>query len=85
MVQTNFSSLQNLLKKTIALSQQALDSYHPQLHIQETGTVTYLGKGIARATGLPNVQAEELLKFPGGRFGMAYNLERDEVGIILYR
>ena len=90
---------QSLLDETIAISQHVLDNHHPQLQIEEVGTVTYLGRGIARAVGLPSVQAEELVRFPGNRvlmqslmetpktalhrYGMAYNLDRDEVGIIL--
>ena len=76
-------SWQNLLDESISLSQQVLDNYQPQLKIEEIGEVTYLGGGIARATGLPNVEAEELVKLAGNRFGMAYNLDPDEVGIIL--
>lgn len=74
---------QSLLGESIELSQQVLDDYRPQLQIEEVGTVTYLGGGIAHAVGLPSVQAEELVRFPRNRFGMAYNLDRDRVGIIL--
>jgi F-type H+-transporting ATPase subunit alpha len=62
---------------------QALDSRMTALTVQEIGTVTHLGQGIAYVTGLPGVQAEELVRFPGGLFGMAYNLDADEVGVIL--
>ena len=83
MVNINSLSWQSLLDETIAISQQVLDHHQPQLQIEEVGMVTYLGGGIARAVGLPSVQAEELVKFPGHCYGMAYNLDRDEVGIIL--
>ena len=83
MTDINPLSWPSLLDETIALSQQVLDNYHPQLQIEEVGTVTYLGGGIARAIGLPSVQAEELVRFPENRFGMAYNLDPEEVGIIL--
>ena len=83
MTDINSLSWQSLLDETVAISQQVLDRHNPQLEIEEVGTVTYLGGGIARAVGLPSVQAEELVKFPGNCFGMAYNLDRDEVGIIL--
>ena len=62
---------------------QAIDSYTPSLSVQEFGTVTHIGPGIARVTGLPSVGAEELVRFPNGLLGMAYNLDPDEVGIIL--
>ncbi|ELS00771.1 proton translocating ATP synthase, F1 alpha subunit [Xenococcus sp. PCC 7305] len=74
---------QDLLDETVAISQQVLDNHKPQLQIEEIGTLTYLGGGIARAVGLPSVQVEELVKFPGNCYGMAYNLDQDEVGIIL--
>ena len=83
MKEINSLSWQNLLDETVALSQQFIDRHQPELQIEEVGTVTYLGGGIARATGLPNVQAEELVRFPGNLYGMAFNLDRDEVGIIL--
>ncbi len=83
MIDINSLSWKSLLDETVAISQQVLDQHNPQLQIEEAGTVTYLGGGIARAVGLASVQAEELVKFPGHRYGMAYNLDRDEVGIIL--
>ncbi len=73
----------SLVNNSMALSQQALNSYQPELKIEEVGTVTYLSGGIVRAVGLPSIQAEELVRFPGDLYGMAYNLDRDEVGIIL--
>ena len=79
----NYSTWHNLLNKTISLSQQVLADYQPELEVEEVGTVTYLGGGIARAQGLPNVRAEELVRFSENCYGMAYNLDRDEIGIIL--
>ncbi|MEM8829316.1 MAG: alternate F1F0 ATPase, F1 subunit alpha [Cyanobacteria bacterium P01_G01_bin.19] len=67
----------------MSLSQQIINNYQPELEVEEIGTVTYLGGGIARAKGLSKVRAEELVRFPGDCYGMAYNLDRDEVGIIL--
>ncbi|MGB5634457.1 MAG: alternate F1F0 ATPase, F1 subunit alpha [Waterburya sp.] len=83
MADINSLSWQSLLNESIVLSQQVLDHHRPQLQIEEVGTVTYLGGGIAQAVGLPGVQAEELVRFPGNCYGMAYNLDRDQVGIIL--
>ena len=84
MTEINSLSWQSLVEETITVSQQALNNYQPELQIEEVGTVTYLGGGIARAVGLPSVQAEELVRFPGDCMGMAYNLDREEVGIILF-
>ncbi|MGF1490277.1 MAG: alternate F1F0 ATPase, F1 subunit alpha, partial [Prochloraceae cyanobacterium] len=76
-------TLKQLLDETVSVSQEVLEKHRHQLQPIEVGKVTYLGNGIARAAGLPSVKSEELVQFPGNRFGMAYNLDRDEVGIIL--
>ncbi len=54
-----------------------------ELVLEEVGEVTYVGHGIARVTGLPSVQSEELVRFPRGLMGMAFTLSEDEVGVIL--
>ena len=51
--------------------------------VQEVGEVTQVGEGIARVKGLPSVQSEELVRFEGGVRGMAFNLDPNEVGVIL--
>ena len=53
------------------------------LALEEMGTVTAVSHGVARATGLPNVQAQELLQFSDHRLGIAFNLDPEEVGIVL--
>ncbi|WP_375774010.1 F0F1 ATP synthase subunit alpha [Fundicoccus ignavus] len=53
-------------------------------HIQEIGTVTYIGDGIARAIGLDNVMSGEMVEFANGSIGMVQNLEADDVGIIIF-
>lgn len=60
-----------------------LDSHHPEMHGQEVGTVHYVSEGIARVDGLPEVKMDELIRFPGGLLGMAFNLDPTEVGVIL--
>ena len=51
--------------------------------ISATGTVLYIGDGIARVYGVQNAMAMELLEFPGGVMGMVLNLEEDNVGVAL--
>lgn len=51
--------------------------------ITEIGEVTFVGDGIARATGLTNVMANEMVIFPNGTYGVAQNLEKHDVGIIV--
>lgn len=55
----------------------------PKLRGWEIGTVKSVGEGIARVAGLPDVQTEELVRFADGELGLVYNLDPDEVGIIL--
>merc|ERR1712121_424441 len=52
--------------------------------LEETGRVLSIGDGIARVYGLRNVQAEEMVEFSSGLKGMALNLERDNVGIVVF-
>ncbi|MFZ2591155.1 MAG: F0F1 ATP synthase subunit alpha [Leuconostoc citreum] len=66
-----------------ALIKQQLEKFDTTLTVEEVGTVTYIGDGVARATGLANAMAGELLEFANGTFGMAQNLESSEVGIII--
>ncbi|MFH7281294.1 F0F1 ATP synthase subunit alpha [Weissella confusa] len=66
-----------------SLIKSQLANYQDELTVQETGTVTYVGDGIARVTGLENALAGELVEFENGVFGMAQNLESNEVGIII--
>ena len=58
-----------------ALIKQQLANYQDELTVDEVGTVTYVGDGIARANGLDNALSGELLQFEDGTYGMAQNLE----------
>lgn len=66
-----------------ALTKQQLEKYDDKLNVNEVGTVTYVGDGIARAHGLNNVLSSELLQFSNGSYGIAQNLEANDVGIII--
>lgn len=66
-----------------ALLKEQIENYQDKLTVEETGTVTYVGDGIARAHGLENAMSGELLEFANGSYGMAQNLESNDVGIII--
>ncbi|VRW21423.1 ATP synthase subunit alpha [Streptococcus pneumoniae] len=66
-----------------ALIKQQIENFNPNFDVTETGVVTYIGDGIARAHGLENVMSGELLNFENGSYGMAQNLESTDVGIII--
>ncbi len=57
--------------------------FEPTAREVDVGTLTYVGDGIARATGLTKVMANELVEFENGTLGIAFNLEEDSVGIII--
>lgn len=66
-----------------ALIKQQIENFKPNFDVTETGVVTYIGDGIARAHSLENVMSGELLNFENGSYGMAQNLESTDVGIII--
>ncbi|VNK62215.1 ATP synthase subunit alpha [Streptococcus pneumoniae] len=66
-----------------ALIKQQIENFKPNFDVTETGVVTHIGDGIARAHGLENVMSGELLNFENGSYGMAQNLESTDVGIII--
>lgn len=68
--------ISSLIKKQLA-------NYQDTISVEETGTVTYVGDGVARADGLENAMAGELLEFDNGVYGMAQNLESNNVGIVV--
>ncbi|MGW1677762.1 F0F1 ATP synthase subunit alpha [Saccharopolyspora sp. NPDC002376] len=60
-----------------------VSSYSPEVSREEVGVVTDTGDGIAHVEGLPSVMTEELLEFPGGIYGVAMNLEAQEIGAVI--
>ncbi|MBW6464752.1 MAG: F0F1 ATP synthase subunit alpha, partial [Firmicutes bacterium] len=63
--------------------ERALEENASLPKVEESGTVISIGNGIARVSGLAGVQSEELLEFPGGVTGIAFNLDRNEIGVIM--
>ncbi len=66
-----------------ALIRQQIEQFETQIHEYETGTVLQAGDGIARIYGLDRVMAGELVEFSNGVSGLAFNLEEDNVGVIV--
>ena len=60
-----------------------IESFKRQAQVEEVGTVIEVGDGIARMSGLENCQAQEMLEFTGGVYGVALNLEEETVGSII--
>lgn len=66
-----------------SLIKQQIENYSSDIQVVDVGTVIQVGDGIARAHGLENVMAGELLEFPSGVLGYAFNLEESNVGIVI--
>jgi F-type H+-transporting ATPase subunit alpha len=62
---------------------QKIESFKPQVEIRDVGSVTEAGDGIARADGLSSVRSQELVQFENGVMGIAFNLEKTSIGIII--
>jgi len=67
-----------------AILKQQIKGFGADAQVSEIGQVLSVGDGIARVYGLDNVQAGEMVEFPGGVRGMALNLESDNVGIVIF-
>ncbi len=63
--------------------QQEIERYRAQIDVREVGRVLEVGDGIARVYGLSGVMSGEMVEFPGDVFGLAFNLERNSVGVII--
>lgn len=66
-----------------SIIKQQIERYDSAVEVVDVGTVIQVGDGIARVHGLEKAMAGELLEFPGGIYGMAMNLEEDNIGCII--
>src|SRR5690625_674249 len=65
------------------LIKQQIETFDSDIEVSDVGTVIEIGDGIARAHGLDNVMAGELVEFENGTMGMSQNLEESNVGIVI--
>ncbi len=66
------------------LLRQQIEAFSVSVDVSEVGEVIEIGDGVARVSGLENVMSSELVELPNGVFGMALNLENDNVGLVLF-
>ena len=78
-----FDTLKTVLDATFAGLRQGRDTFQAQLTPQEVGTITSVSTAIAMVSGLPGVGYDELVKFPGNVFGIAFNVDETEIGVVL--
>ena len=77
------NSLQTGFDRAFAALDQGRRSFRPRLATREVGTIASVSTGIARVAGIPGVGFDELVAFPGGVFGIAFNVDADEIGVVL--
>ncbi len=73
----------DLIKQITTDIQKQIESYRPEMGLSDVGNVVEAGDGIARVRGLADVKSQELVQFANGVIGIAFNLEKDEVGVII--
>ncbi|MBF0549501.1 MAG: alternate F1F0 ATPase, F1 subunit alpha [Deltaproteobacteria bacterium] len=76
-------SLQNVFDSAFAGISQVREAFTPQLRPLEVGLITSVATGIAKVSGLPGVGYDELVTFPGDVLGIAFNVDADEIGVVL--
>jgi F-type H+/Na+-transporting ATPase subunit alpha len=75
--------LMTFVEETFKTLDAALSDQHAELRQREVGVVKYVGYGIVRVGGLPNIKSEELVLFPKNLQGLVFNIDPDEIGVIL--
>lgn len=75
--------LQDVLEKTFVGIGEARQSFVPRLQPREVGRISSIAAGIAKVSGLPGAGFEEVLKFPDGIEGIAFNVDENEIGVVL--
>jgi F-type H+/Na+-transporting ATPase subunit alpha len=75
--------LQSVFESVFAGISQVRETYAPRLTPREVGTVTSVATGIAKVSGLPGVGFDELVTFPGDVLGIAFNVDANEIGVVL--
>lgn len=70
-------------EEVASIIKKEIENYDDKLHMENVGTVLQVGDGVARVFGLDDCMSNELLEFPGNIYGVALNLEEDNVGAIL--
>ncbi|MEO7524152.1 MAG: alternate F1F0 ATPase, F1 subunit alpha, partial [Ferruginibacter sp.] len=73
----------NIIDNMFTVLDKGIEHFNFSMNPREIGYVTSVSTGIAKVSGLPEAGFEELLQFPGGLFGIAYNLDEDEIAVIL--
>ena len=77
------TNLQSAVDRSFANLRQGREGFCEQLTPREVGVITRVSTGVAMVSGLPGVGYDELITFPGGVFGIAFNVDEHEIGVVL--
>ena len=77
------NEIDNIINNSFSQLDKGIENFNFSMKPREVGQVTSVSTGIAKVSGLPGAGFEELLEFPNGLFGIAYNIDEDEIGVIL--
>ncbi|ODV09865.1 MAG: F0F1 ATP synthase subunit alpha [Rubrivivax sp. SCN 70-15] len=80
---TQPEDLERILDRAFAGLDRAREAHAPMFAPREVGTIATVSTGIATVTGLPGIGFEELIRFPGDVFGIAFNVDEDDIGVVL--
>lgn len=75
--------MSDIINQIAADLKKQIEDFKPEMEVRDVGTVIEAGDGIARASGLSEVRSQEIVQFENGVVGIAFNLEKDTVGIII--
>jgi F-type H+-transporting ATPase subunit alpha len=76
-------SLQSVFDDAFDAISRTREAFRPKLAAREIGVITSVATGIAKVSGLPSVGFEELVQFPGDLLGIAFNVDENEIGVVL--
>ncbi len=75
--------MQEIFERAFTRIKRVREAWEPRLALREVGTLASIASGIAKVRGLPGVGFEEVLRFPDDSYGIAFNIEENEIGVVL--
>jgi F-type H+-transporting ATPase subunit alpha len=76
-------NLNSIVESTFSEINEIREKWVQKVEPKEVGKILSVSAGIVRVSGLPNAGYEELLKFPGNLYGIAFNIDENEIGVVL--
>jgi F-type H+-transporting ATPase subunit alpha len=82
-VKKDLTEFDAMIERGFELMRSVLKEHAAELHTESYGTVSFIGSGVMRLTGLQGVRYDELVRFAGDRLGLAFNVDREETGVVM--